>query len=104
MDDLKTRLTSRKFLAMVASILVAIAGVLNQTIDPGTGANLIVTAVVAYIAAEGAVDVAQAVTAHKAPQEPREPAEDAPRQVTRFVSPEVRRERINRDKRNGIRG
>ncbi|MBQ9133929.1 MAG: hypothetical protein IJX64_05300 [Clostridia bacterium] len=56
MKDLKTKLTSRKFLVAVAGIVsgvVLIAG--GSTAE---GATMIATSVVAYLAAEGIIDMA----------------------------------------------
>ena len=56
MNNLKTKLTSRKFLVAVAGIVsgvVLIAG--GSTAE---GATMIATSVVAYLAAEGIIDAA----------------------------------------------
>ena len=56
MNNLKTKLTSRKFLVAVAGIVsgvVLIAG--GSTAE---GATMIATSVVAYLAAEGIIDMA----------------------------------------------
>lgn len=56
MKDLKTKLTSRKFMVAVAGIiggtLLIAAGNITE------GATMIATSVVAYLAAEGLIDMA----------------------------------------------
>ncbi len=54
--DLKTKLTSRKFLVAVAGIVSGIVLIANGSTAEGVTA--IATSVVAYLAAEGIIDLA----------------------------------------------
>ena len=56
MKDLKTKLTSRKFMVAVAGIVGGIA--LLAAGNTTEGATMIATSVVAYLAAEGLIDMA----------------------------------------------
>lgn len=56
MDMLKTKLTSRKFLVAVAGIVSGIALVAGGSVNEGVTA--IVASTVAYLAAEGLIDLA----------------------------------------------
>ncbi|MBQ4598318.1 MAG: hypothetical protein IJB19_00215 [Clostridia bacterium] len=55
-NDLKTKFTSRKFLVAVAGIIGGIA--LLAAGNTTEGATMIATSVVAYLAAEGLIDMA----------------------------------------------
>ncbi len=57
MSELRTRLTSRKFLIAVAAMVYAIVSEMLGTITPAEAIDTIRTAGLAYIAAEGAADV-----------------------------------------------
>lgn len=61
MNTLKTKLTSRKFLVAVAGIVGGIALIAGGNITEG--ATMIATSVVAYLAAEGLIDMAAVKTA-----------------------------------------
>ena len=56
MKTMKTKLTSRKFLVAVAGVVSGILLIVNGSTTEGVTA--IVTSVVAYLAAEGLVDMA----------------------------------------------
>lgn len=56
MNDLKTKLTSRKFLVTVAGIVSGIVLIANGSITEGV--TMVATSVVAYLAAEGLIDMA----------------------------------------------
>ena len=56
MNNLKTKLTSRKFLVAVAGIASGIVLIANGSTTEG--ATMIATSVVAYLAAEGIIDMA----------------------------------------------
>ena len=56
MKDLKTKLTSRKFMVAVAGIIGGIALIAGG--NTTEGATMIATSVVAYLAAEGLIDMA----------------------------------------------
>ena len=56
MNDLKTKLTSRKFLVTVAGIVSGIVLIANGSITEGV--TMVATSVVACLAAEGLIDMA----------------------------------------------
>lgn len=56
MQDLKVKLTSRKFLVAVAGIISGICLLADGNAAEGT--TMLVTSVVAYLAAEGLIDMA----------------------------------------------
>lgn len=56
MKNLKTKLTSRKFLIAVAGIVSGIALIFNGSTTEGV--STIIASVVAYLAAEGIIDIA----------------------------------------------
>ena len=56
MKDLKTKLTSRKFLVAVAGIVSGVVLIAGGSTAEGT--TMIATSVVAYLAAEGIIDMA----------------------------------------------
>lgn len=95
MSDLSTRLTSRKFLAMVAAVLAALLGMFDHLITPDQAAQAIMTTVVGYMVAEGAVDAVRAAREPQAPvEEPVAPtpraSEAAPVAVPPTIDPAMR--------------
>ena len=56
MKDIKTKLTSRKFLVAVAGIVSGIFLIAEGSVTEGV--TMVATAVVAYLAAEGLIDMA----------------------------------------------
>ena len=56
MNTIKSKLTSRKFLIAVAGVISGIALILNGSLSEG--ATTVVASVVAYLAAEGLIDIA----------------------------------------------
>ena len=79
MKNLKTKLTSRKFLIAVSGVISGIVLVASGNATEGMGA--IVASVLGYLIAEGYIDgkavkaVAEATAAEKSAQEEEEPAE-----------------------------
>ena len=56
MNTIKSKLTSRKFLVTVAGVISGIVLILNGSSSEGV--TTVVASVVAYLAAEGLVDIA----------------------------------------------
>ena len=56
MNTLKNKLTSRKFLVAVAGVVSGIVLIASGNAEEGT--TMIITSVVAYLAAEGLIDMA----------------------------------------------
>ena len=79
MKNLKTKLTSRKFLIAVSGIVSGIVLIASGNATEGMGA--VIASVLGYLIAEGYIDgkavkaVAEATAAEKSAQEEEEPAE-----------------------------
>lgn len=58
---IQQKLGSRKLLAAVGAALAVVGAMLQGSVTPGDAINSLVSIVIAYLAAEGAVDVARVV-------------------------------------------